>query len=148
MSLKSILSKIWETIKNLFADISPDLKSAIHLGVVITENIKLFVDSPAADVLTIIIPGTIDDGIKSILRAKIPAILTTLKLVDNCDDLTDPNQLVACAITTLQSLEGEINSAYLHTLSILIAQAAADGELTWSDSVYLLEWYYQHKYKV
>ncbi len=46
-----------------------------------------------------------------------------------------------------KSLDGDIKSSFLHTISILVAEAAADGKLTWSDGVYLLEWYYQHKYK-
>jgi len=44
----------------------------------------------------------------------------------------------------LQGLDGDIQSAFLHNLSILVAQVAADGQLTWSDGVYLLEWYYQN----
>ncbi len=147
MSLKTILNKIWKSIKNMFAGIPPDLKTAIHIGVAVTENIKLFIDSPAADILTMLIPGTVDDRIKDILRVKLPVILTNLKLVDNCTDLDNPDQLAACAVKTIQSLEGDFKSAYLHNLSILVAQATADGKLTWSDGVYLLEWYYQHKYK-
>jgi hypothetical protein len=52
MSLQTFLSKIWNEIKNLFAGIPAELKTAIHIGVIVTENIKNFVDSPAADVLT------------------------------------------------------------------------------------------------
>jgi hypothetical protein len=47
----------------------------------------------------------------------------------------------------LQGLDGDIKSGFLHNLSILLAQVAADGKLTWSDGVYVLQWYYQHEYK-
>jgi hypothetical protein len=30
---------------------------------------------------------------------------------------------------------------------VLVAQVAADGKLTWSDGVYLLQWYYDHEYQ-
>jgi hypothetical protein len=53
----------------------------------VTENIKNFTDSPVADVLTVLIPGDIDDKIKDWLRAKLPVILTELKLVDRCSAL-------------------------------------------------------------
>jgi hypothetical protein len=43
--------------------------------------------------------------------------------------------------------DGDIKSAFLHNLSILVAQVAADGKLSWGDGVYILEWYYQHEYK-
>ena len=144
MSLTTFLTKIWTGIKSLFDGFPSELKIAVHIGVIVTEAIKTFVDSPEADVLTAIIPGSIDDDIKNLLRAKLPAILAELKLADSCAGLTDPAQITACAIHVLQGLDGDIKSAFLHNLSILIAQIAANGELTWSDGVYILEWYYQN----
>ena len=147
MSLQTFLSKIWAEIKDLFSGMPAELQIAIHIGVIVTENIKNFVDSPAADVLTALIPGDADDELKDLLRAKLPAILTELKLADSCGTLTDPAQITACAIKVLQGLDGDIQSAFLHNLSVLVAQVAANGKLTWSDGVYILEWYYQNEYK-
>jgi hypothetical protein len=146
MSLQSFLTKTWTEIKSLFEGIPSELKTAIHIGVQVTQNIKNFVDSPAADVLTAIIPGDIDDEIKNWLRAKLPAILTELKLADSCSGLTDPAAITQCAIKVLQGLDADIQAPFLHSLSVLISQVAADGKLSWSDGVYLLEWYYQHEY--
>jgi hypothetical protein len=148
MSLTTFLSNIWAEVKGLFNNISPELKTAIHIGVIVTENIKSFVDSPAADILTAIIPGDLDNELITLLRAKLPEILTELKLADSCGSLTDPSAITACAVKVLQGLSGDVSSAFLHSLSILVAQVAADGKLTWSDGVYLLEWYYQHEYKI
>jgi len=147
MSLQSFLTKIWNQIKALFDGIPSELKTAIHIGVAVTENIKTFVDSPAADVLTAIIPGDIDDEVKSWLRAKLPTILTELKLTDSCGSLTDPAEITACAVKVLQGLDGDVKSAFLHNISILVASVVADGKLSWSDGVYLLEWYYSHEFK-
>jgi hypothetical protein len=147
MSLKSFITKIWGEVETLFNGMPTAMQTAIHIGVIVTENIKNFVDSPAADVLTAIIPGDIDDDIKDWLRAKLPAVLTELKLADSCTGLTDPQQITACAIKVLQGLDGDLQSAFLHNLSIFIAQIAADGKLTWSDGVTILQWYYQNVYK-
>jgi hypothetical protein len=147
MSLSTFLTKIWAEIKDLFSGMPADLQIAIHVGVVVTENIKNFVDSPAADVLTALIPGDVDDELKDLLRAKLPTILAELKLADSCGSLTDPAQITACAIKVLQGLDGDVQSAFLHNLSVLIAQVAANGKLTWADGVYLLQWYYQNEYK-
>src|ERR1700759_3516898 len=111
MSLQTFLTKIWNQIKELFNGIPAELKTAIHIGVVITENIKNFVDSPVADVLTAIIPGDIDDEIKNVLRAKLPVILSELKLADSCSGLTEPSAITACAINVLQGLDGDVKSA-------------------------------------
>ncbi|WP_428330107.1 hypothetical protein [Mucilaginibacter sp.] len=147
MSLKTFLNKVWGDIKALFDGIPAELKNAIHIGVVLTENVKTFVDSPMADILTAIIPGDIDDEIKTWLRAKLPSILTELKLADSCKELTDPQEITKCAVKVLQGLDGDVKNAFLHSLSIFVAQVAADGKLSWSDGVLILEWYYQHQYK-
>ena len=147
MSLRSFLAKIWAEVKSLFDSLESELKNAVHIGIVITENVKNFVDSPAADVLTTIIPGDADDKIKDLLRKQLPDILTKLKLVDSSLGLTDPNEITAAAIKVLQALDGDIKSAFLHDLSILVAQVAADGKLTWGDAVHILQWYYDHQFK-
>jgi len=147
MSLKTFITKIWGEIKALFEAIPVEMQNAVHIGVLVTENIKNFVDSPAADILTAIIPGDLDDEIKNWLRAKLPAILTELRLADSCGDLTDAEQITACAVKVLQSLDGDVKSAFLHSLSIFVAQTASGGKLTWSDGVTVLEWYYQNEYK-
>ena len=147
MSLQSFLTKIWTEIKSLFEGIPSELKTAIHIGVTVTQNIKTLVDSPVADVLTAIIPGDIDDEIKNWLHAKLPEILTELKLADSCSGLTDPAAITQCAVKVLQGLDADVQAPFLHSLSVLIAQVAADGKLTWSDGVYLLQWYYEHEYQ-
>jgi len=147
MSLKSFLTRIWSTIRSLFNSFPLSLKTAVHIGVGVTENIKHFVDSPLADVLTAIIPGEVDNKIREVLKNGIPIILTNLKLADECGPTKDPQEITKCAIKSLQNLEGEIKSAFLHNLSVLISQLAADGKLSWSDGVYIVEWYYQHQYK-
>ena len=147
MSLKNTITKVWAQIERLFDGMPSNIKTAIHIGVVVTENMKTFIDSPGADILTAIIPGDIDDEIKGWLRAKLPALLCELKLADSCGSLTDLEQITACAIKCLQDKSGDLKSAYLHSLSIFIAQIAADGKLTWHDGVSILEWYYQNEYK-
>lgn len=147
MSLGSFLSKIWASIKSLFDGLPNEFKIAIQIGVTVVENIKKVVDSPVADIITALIPGDVDDKIKDLLRAKLPIILTELKLADNCTGLTDSNEITLCAIKVLQSLDGDVKSAFLHNLSILIAQVAADGKLSWNDGVYILEWYYHNQFK-
>jgi hypothetical protein len=147
MSLKTFLTKIWDGIESLFDGFPAEMKTAIHIGVVVTENIKNFVDSPAADIFTAVIPGNIDDEIKDWLRTKLPEVLTELKLADSCAGITDPQQITECAVKVLQGLSGDIQSSFLHSLSIFVAQIASNGTLTWADGVTILEWYYQNVYK-
>ncbi len=147
MSLGNFFKHIWDGVKHLFDDLPKDIKVAIHVGVLVTEKIKTFIDSGAADVLTAIIPSELDDVVKTKLRQVLPKILSELKLADKCGGLTDPNEITKCAIQTLQQIEGDFKSAFLHDLSILIAQVASDGKLDWKDGASILQWYYTHKFK-
>ncbi|NCD70786.1 hypothetical protein [Mucilaginibacter agri] len=150
MSLTSFLSKIWSGIKSIFDKLPYELQSAAHIAVVITQNIKNFTDSPAADILTLLIPGDIDNKIKDWLRAKLPEVLTALRLVDSISALKDPDEITAAAVKTIQNLDPNVQNAFMHDLSVLIAQEiskAQNNTLKWSDAIYIIEWYYQHKYK-
>jgi hypothetical protein len=147
MSIISFLTRLWNSIRSLFNKLPATVRNAVHIGVSVTENIKKFVESPLADVLTTIIPGDIDDKIKQALRAGLPIILTDLKLAQGMGTMTDPQEITRCAIQALQKLDGEIKNAYLHNLSVFVAQLAADGKLSWSDGVCIVEWYYQHKFR-
>ena len=147
MKISSWLKKIWKAIQSLFNRIPAELKTAIHTGVVVTENIKNFVDSPVADILTSLIPGETDNNIKIALRKALPLLLSQLKLADNCSAASTTEEVMTCAIKSLQSLTGDVKSAYLHNLSVMIARIASDGKLTWQDGAYIMEWYYQHRFK-
>ncbi len=146
MSLKSFLNSIGHFFEKIFKGLKKPAKLAIHWGVLITENIKNFVDSEAADVLTSIIPGTLDDKIKEKLRTAIPEILVKLKLADECADETDPQKLTACAIKVLQAIEKPFRNDFLDALAVQIGIVAADGKLTWDEAKSVLKWYYDHKF--
>ncbi|QJD95171.1 hypothetical protein HH214_04385 [Mucilaginibacter robiniae] len=147
MRLPNWLQKIVKFIQNFFSHIPAELQAAIHTGVTVTENIKTFVDSPAADILTALIPGNLDDKIKTALRQALPTLLTQLKLADNCAGAQTSDEIVTCATQTLQALDGNIKNAFLHSLAVMIAQVAADGQLTWQDTACVVEWYYQQRFK-
>lgn len=147
MSLKIFLAKIFSGIKKFFAKIPKPLKDAIALAVIIVDKIKIVVDSPVADIITAIIPGDLDDKIKLALRAALPRILIDLRLANNCGSLTDPNEILKCALDTLKAVSGDIKSQILADLAVMIAQVASDGKLTWDDGAYIVKWFYDHVYK-
>ncbi len=147
MSLASFLIKLWAQIRALFETMPADLQTAVKTAVAITENLKNFTGSPAADLLTALIPGDAGNLAIAALRTALPKILTALKLAGQDSRHADDAALTACGIQTLQSLGGDARSAFLHNIAIMLAQAAAGGKLTWKDGVCLLEWYYQQHVK-
>jgi uncharacterized protein (DUF2267 family) len=152
MPLGTFLKKIWNGIKKHFAKLPQELKDSIHIGVVVVDAIKAFVFSPEADILTTIIPGDIDDKIKAKLREFLPRIVVEMKLADRCGTLTDPNEILKCAIDTLQTISGDwvsdsAKKNFYDSLAVMIAQVASDGKLDWNDGKTILKWYFDHVYK-
>lgn len=148
MSLKTFLHNIWAMISHLFIGLKAEAQKAIHIAAVVTDAIKNFdtANPEAADILTAIIPGTLDDTIKEKLRAELPKIVTELKLVDATRGLTDPNEIMLAATKVIQQLSGDYRSTFLNSLATLIAKVAADGKLDWNDCEYIIKWFYDHEY--
>ena len=142
MSLISFVKKIITGIESLFNGLPAELKTAIAVGVTLTENLKTIMASPVVDVITAIIPGQADDAAVALLRAALPKIMTQLQLTQNCINSSDPNTIVQCGLQTLSKLDAGTQNSFLHSISIMLAQVAADGKLAWSDGVYLLQWFY------
>lgn len=147
--MKKLFKKIWAFIAGLFAGLAPVLKNAIDIGAAVTEKIKDFdTASPyVGDIITSLIPGTVDDLIKEKLREYLPKIAVQLRLVQATHGLRDPDQIMLAAVKVIQQMDKDYKSAFLHSFSIMVSKVAADGKLDWSDAVYLMEWYYQNKVK-
>jgi len=136
---------ILKPIKDLFNKIPIELKQALHAGIVIAEGLNKFIDSGVADVLVKIIPGEWDDKLKDKIKEGLPKILIDLKLAEACANESDPNKIVLCAINTIQeATNGNVKSAWLHSLSILIGDLVSDGDLSWKDGAKIGEWYFEH----
>ena len=147
MSLKKFFNRIGQFFSKLWKGLLPDLKKAVHIGVVVVDAIKNFdsLNPEVLDILTAIIPGDLDDKIKDKIREKLPSILIELRLVDATLNLTDPQEIVKAAVQTLQQLSGDYKASFLNSLAIIIARVAADGKLDWNDAIFLEKWYYDHR---
>lgn len=132
-------------IKDFFSKIPAEGKKAIHIGIIIAEGLNKYVfESGVANVLVKIIPGEWDDKLKTKIEVGLPKFLIKLKLAEACLGETDPNQIVACAIRTIQEeTEGSIKAAWLHSLSILVAELVSDGDFSWKDGAKVAEWVFE-----
>jgi hypothetical protein len=152
MSLKTFLSKLFGGLKKEIKALPLQIRNGLHIGITVVEGLKKAIDSPVADILTAIIPGEWDDKLKNLIRAKLPAILTEMKLVEQCAGETDPNEIIRCALTEIEKLVGDdIKGAarvnFLDSIAVMIAQVSADGKLSLDDAKYLVKPYYDLIYK-
>lgn len=151
MSLKTFVNRILGELKKAFSRMKPEIKKAVAIGVLVVDNIRKFVDSPIADVITTLIPGDVDDKVKILLREHLPKVFAEMKLVEQCGQLTDPNEIVFCGIRTLQQISGDwlkdgARKNFYDSLAVLLAQVAADGKLDWDDAKLIEKWYYDNKH--
>lgn len=146
MSLKSFLNKIGHFFSNLFKSLTKVAKKAVEVGVDVTNAIKQFdTEHPeAANLLTALIPGTLDDKIRDRVRAALPDIMVRLRLADATLDGKADEVLIA-GIKAIQSLTGSERNTFLNSLSVLIAEVAADGEVDLDDLLYLQQWFYKNQ---
>ncbi|QQL50323.1 hypothetical protein [Mucilaginibacter ginkgonis] len=152
MSLTSFIKTLLKHISQIFNQLPGELKEAAKTAVTVTQAIKCFDDKnpEVADIITTIIPGNADDEIVKWLRLQLPVILSSLRLVSTQKATADTQSVVYSAISTVNQLQGDIKSSFLHNLAVLLAQEAAtlrNKEFKWADAVYIVEWYYGQKFK-
>jgi hypothetical protein len=79
--LDVFIKKFPDFVSGLFKKIPEKLQSQILVFIKLVENIKNFVDSPASDFLTTLIPGEADDNLKAWLRKVLPGVLKSLNVI-------------------------------------------------------------------
>ncbi|WP_374949631.1 hypothetical protein [Mucilaginibacter sp.] len=146
--IKAFLQTLITKIGAYFSTLPAELRKAVVVAVVVTENLKRFVDSPIADIVTALIPGNADDKVKDLLRAYLPVIVVELGLVKNCSEASSTEEILKCAAQFIQGLpDGQQRTKALQNLSGAITELVADGKFDWADGVYLAKWFYTSNLK-
>lgn len=147
MSLKTFLAGLVHTIGHFFKNLAPQVKHAVKTASDIVEAIKTF-DSKnpiAADLLTSIIPGNLDDEMKAKARAALPKIATDLRLVGDVTGSETSEELMTSAKALIDGMSGDIKSATLHSYATLLSTILADGKIDWADAVYISQFIHDHQ---
>lgn len=145
--MKKVLAAIIGWVTGIWNKSKATVKKAVEIGVTITDAIKNYdaANPGTLDIITAIIPGTIDDAIKAKLREYIPKVAIELRLVDATLGLTDPNEIMIQLIKVFQQIEGDYRITTLHNFSALLTKVAADGKIDLQDALVLVEAYFRNK---
>lgn len=112
--MKALLLKIKLFIMKLFASV----ETFIPIGIEVVNKLKIFIDSPTADIITAIIPGTVDDNVKIWLRAWLPIILGKFGGLETIIKLpVDAQNFIYLGIAT-EINKGIVNDLTKETLSL------------------------------
>jgi hypothetical protein len=108
-------------IKAALREFDTYVDAHIDTALSVTTAIKNLLTSPVADVLTAIIPGTLDDIIRTQLIKVLTKVITALSIVDSCKQFTDANEKLTCFIAQLKQHDPQLQDAILQKLASLLA---------------------------
>lgn len=149
MSLKSLFKSILSFVSKLWRSLNGTVKQIVPIAINVVEAVKLVNESLQGDtiefVLNQVLPNTQDEALK-MLRLKLskllPKILNNLVLISDISSIEDEQQKIKSIILAINFSDDTVKNAFYHSLSVLIIEALADGQLTWSESVQIAEYYY------
>ena len=99
----------------------------IDLALRLTTALKNILASPVADIITAIIPGDLDNVIRTqLLNATVKAV-EVLTIADTCKQCTDTQEKLKCFVAQIQQRDPHLQDAILQKLASLIA-SHLDGQ--------------------
>lgn len=149
MSLKSLFKSIFSFVAKLWRSLNGTVKQIVPIAINVVEAVKSVNESLQEDaiefVLNQVLPDNGDEALK-MLRLKLsellPKILNNLVLVSDISSIEDERQRIKSIILAINFSEDTTKNAFYHSLAVLIIESLADGQLTWSESVQIAEYYY------
>jgi len=119
--------KMRAQLKKLLNQFDSYVDSHIDTALQVTEAIKDVLASPVADALTVVIPGTIDNVIRTQLLAALDKAISLLTIVDDCKQYTDMPAKLNCFVAQLQKLAPGLQDAILQKLASILS-GQLDGQ--------------------
>lgn len=108
----------------------------------ITQAIKSLLTSPAADILTAVIPGELDNVLKEQAIAALTKIVDALTIADKCRECKSGEEKIKCFLDQLQQYDPHLRDALLLKVASLLAGKLDGDRLKQS----LYDMYTQAKY--
>jgi len=139
------MSKIGDFLRwlvGLFKNISAKTKQLTPEIIQIVTNIKNFVDSPGADFLTSVIPGTLDDAVQKLLKQYLPKLLDILNKVESIAAIQDDNERIKAIVNSIQLSEQDAKDILLHGIAAKLIEVTTDNPF--GDSAIIAESAYQN----
>jgi len=132
----------FQWLAKIFKELTAKTKQLTPEIIQIVTNIKNFVDSPGADFLTSVIPGTLDDTIQDLLKQYIPKLLDILNKVESIAAIEDANERIKAIVNSIQLSEQDAKDILLHGIAAKLIEVTTDNPF--GDSAIIAESAYQN----
>ncbi len=114
-------TKMKKQVRLLLQQFDSFLERNVDTALQITTAIKSFLESPVADILTAIIPGSVDDIIRRQLIYALDKSVEALAIAEHCKQYTDIEEKLKCFASQLKQREPDMQDALLQKLASLLA---------------------------
>jgi hypothetical protein len=144
MSLKTFLSHLWDAISSIFEKAAKEVRDiALPVVINVLNAAKALTDADTEDLIGKL-AGTAGADVEDKIRTALPKILIELKLVDAALQTETPDQIIAAAFANLRLSSDDAKNAFYHSIAALLLQDLSDGQVSWSEAVELVEFYYKN----
>ncbi len=126
-------NKMRKKIRRLVQHFDEYVEAHAETALQITTALKEMLESPAADVVTLLIPGEADDLLKRHMITALEKAVVTLTAMNTCGGEGDINARIRCLIAELAKAAPEVKDALLHKLASLITAALDGGRMKQRD---------------
>lgn len=118
------------------------VESHVNTALTITTCMRNILQSPVTDLVTALIPGTLDDVAKAKTLQVLCASVDVLSVVKKCSGETDAKKKIQCFMDELKQYDPKLQNTLLFKLASLVTAGLDDNKL--SENLYDL--YVQAKY--
>lgn len=143
---QNIFRRVGKWLKSLFTKTKAIAETYIPIGIEVVEEIKKVVDSPITPLLTMLIPGHLDDAIAAKVKQLLPQVLTTLRISNDCAKKTTPDEVAQCVIAYLRTLRPNERHDFWLKIAAKVSAALSDGKLTWTEILDITQDIYNKQY--
>jgi hypothetical protein len=114
-------------IKSALKQFDQYVDAHIELALQVTTALKKILSSPVTDIITAIIPGNLDDNIRTQLINALNKAIEALTIVDSCRQCTGLDDKLKCFVQQIQQRDPQLQDAILQKLASLLA-SGLDGQ--------------------
>lgn len=116
-------------INSLLKAFDEFVQKHVEVALTVTEGIKKIAAGVTGDIITSLIPGTLDDAIRARLLQILPYAIDTLKILDACKEKLSLQEKANCFITELKKVDPALQEAILHKLASIITRELDNSKL-------------------
>lgn len=126
--MKPIIIKLYDLITSIWRPGKKFIEDHLEEVVDFIQRVKTVTDSPAADAITIWIPGEWDDVLLAKLRQALPIALEATGIITTCSPEENPRDYIECIVDEIRKIKSEQRAGLLRDLASNIAKAKAELE--------------------